>query len=119
MKKGIIVILGLLALTVLNIAPVSGMENSTTLSFSDLNLMAHSDVQIYNGSTLIGTWNTTSNGITLDPGAYLIVLKPNAVSRLSNPGLMFLDTVAFIETYWLQLFLILGIGVFVFRQANK
>ena len=114
--KRFIPVLCLLAMLIL---PASGYLNSTCISFSDLNLMAHRDIQIYNGSALIGTWNTTSNDICLDPGPYLIVLKPNAFNRLTNPVTMFQDGISFIETYWLQIFLILGIGVYVFRQANK
>jgi hypothetical protein len=112
-------IIPLLLLMALLTPSVSAFTNSTVLSISNLNLIGDSDVLIYNGSVLVGIWNTSSNDISLDPGAYLIVLKPNAVSRLSNPVLMFSDGVSFIETYWLQIFLILGIGIYVMRQANK
>jgi hypothetical protein len=104
-------------------APVTALfDNETVISFQDLNIMEHNDLEIYGLNTTSGVWdlkgvyNTTSPGVTFSPGSYQIIVKGSAISRLANPATMLEDGFAFLETYWLQIFIALGIIVFAIRK---
>jgi hypothetical protein len=85
-------------------APVSALTgNETTLSFSDLNWISHSDLEFYglypNGTwASIGIWNTTSTGLVLAPGVYSVVIHPTGILRLSNPVTFLTDGFMWIQT---------------------
>jgi hypothetical protein len=88
-------------------APV--LAANVTISFSDLNLISRQDLEIYGYNDTISQWellsihNTSSPGLGFEDGNYNIIIRPSAVSRLTNPVTMMLDAFTFIETYWLQI----------------
>ena len=102
------------------VIPALADDNTTVISFSDLDLMTHADVQIYaqNGTAweLAGTYNTTSTGLEFEPGNYMVVLKPSAVARLWNPVTFLTDAFGFLETYWLQILLAFSLIILAFRK---
>lgn len=55
------------------------------MSISRLGTGTMETVQIYEGTTLQGTWNTSSNGIELPEGDFLLVIKPAASTPLNDP----------------------------------
>jgi hypothetical protein len=87
--------------------PVAAMDNTTTVSISNLNIITGSDIEIY-GLDVNGTWsllqvaNTSTTGIVFQPGVYSMVFKPSAVARFSNLATLLPDMVSFFETYWVQ-----------------
>lgn len=103
-------------------------QNETTLCFSDLDLMAHSTLEIYGmndtadpnppngGWDLLSIQNTGTCGLTFTPGQYKIIVRPSSTSRLTNPSLMLTDAFAFLESYWLQLLLGFALIVMVIRR---
>lgn len=103
------------------LVPVSA-TNQTTISFNDLNLAEHNDLEIYglnettNDWSLLAIYNTTSDGLIFEPGNYQIVVKGTAVSRLFNPSTMLLDAFSFLETYWMQIILAFGIIAIILRK---
>ena len=93
---------------------------ATHMSFSDLNgLSPRQDVDIYfsaNG-THYGLYNTSSVDIDMPDEDFNIVMRPSAVSRLTNPSTFLSDGFAYIETNWLQIVLLLVVvGVFWKRR---
>lgn len=102
--------------------------NETTLCFSDLDLMAHSTLEIYGmndtadpnppngGWDLLSIQNTGTCGLTFTPGQYKIIVRPSSTSRLTNPTLMLTDAFAFLESYWLQILLGFALVVMIIRR---
>lgn len=71
-------------------APVLA-AGEVTLSFSNLNLITRDDIQIYGQDegtgnwSLLGTFNTSSEGIVLDGGNYMFVVKPKSTDLIRTP----------------------------------
>ncbi len=88
--------------------PVSAMDNTTTISISDLNIVTGSNIEIY-GLDINGTWsllevaNTSSTGIIFQPGVYSIVMKPSEVSRFSDIGSLGSDFLTWSQTNFITL----------------
>jgi hypothetical protein len=119
MKKVLIIVLMLGVLVFPH--PVAADANTTTISFSDLDLVSHSDIEIYGLNTttweLLAVYNTSSTGIAFAPGVCQIVVRPSEVKRFSQPDTLFADALSFFETYWLPIVAILGlIALFVGRR---
>lgn len=99
----IIVTVLALYLVVSSISPAVSAQNMT---ISNLDLVGKQAVMVYTANgTLVGTYNTSSNVVPLPTQDFLMVLKPNAVSRFSNPSLFLADIAGSLETYWLQIFM--------------
>jgi hypothetical protein len=102
MKQKTILILCLLALLIMPAA-----VSAQNMTISNLDLVSKQAVLVYSsGGVLLGSYNTSSNVISLPTSDFMIVLKPNAISRFSNPSLFLTDTVGALETYWVQVFMI-------------
>jgi len=73
----------LLALVIgLTITPTSAQN----MTISRLGFGSDETIQIYeNGTTLYGTWNTTTNGIELPDGDFNIVIKPVNTDPMADP----------------------------------
>ena len=57
------------------------------MTISRLGFGSDETVQIYaNGTTLYGTWNTTTNGIALPPEDFTLIVKPVSVDAFANPA---------------------------------
>lgn len=92
MKANIVFIAVLLCMAIA--VPCSAQN----MSISRLGAGSMETVQIYNGSTLEGTYNTSSNGIELPTGDFLLVIKPVTADPLSDPGQWMEDTLDWITT---------------------
>jgi hypothetical protein len=101
MKKEFIALFVLMVLILA--APVMAEDNLTHISFSDLNLITHQDIQVFGYNTTSNTWdlkgvfNTTSTGLQFEPGQYNLVIKPSAPARLFDPVLAFEDFAGFVQ----------------------
>ena len=90
------------------IPPASAGINTTDISITDLGLMTTQDIEIYGLNTtsatweLLGTFNTTSQGLQFEPGKYQMVFRPSAKDRFSNLATLFPDTLSWFQTYWIQ-----------------
>ena len=123
MRLKVFLVLVCLITTTLAVIPAVALSgNETLISFSDLGLMTHSDVEIYGLNSTPGTWellgvyNTSSPGLTFQPGTYQAVLRPSAVSRVTNPTTMLTDGLSFLETYWIQIFVVVGLIAILVRK---
>ena len=78
-------LIALVSVLMLLAIPASA-DNTTTISFRNMDPIAHENVQIFDyNASLLGTWNTTTSGIVLQPGAYIIQIQPTSQSILSDP----------------------------------
>ena len=114
-------LLVLLASTSLLVLSVSAVTYCGNVSFSNLGLSGDQDVLIYvvagANQTLLGQWNTSSPYVQVPCGDFNIVVRPSSVSRVTNPTLMLVDAFAWVETYWLQILVLLFLlGVFFWRR---
>lgn len=104
LKKWFLLILVLAALAI----PAAAQN----VSFSNLGLAGSQDVLLYTynattgSQTLLGTYNTSDSQVPIPDGDFNIVLKPSNTARYSDPLLMMTDGLGFIETYWVQLFVL-------------
>lgn len=74
----------LLALVILLTIMPAQAQNMT---ISRLGFGSDETIQIYaNGTTLYGTWNTTTNGISLPPEDFTLIVKPVSVDAFANPA---------------------------------
>jgi hypothetical protein len=82
-------------------------------TFSTLGQGGSEDILVYNYDVtnntqlLLGQWNTSSPAVPIPCGDFNIVVRPSAVSRFFNPGTMLADGFAFVETWWIQIGVIL------------
>lgn len=84
--------IALFAVMVLLIFPPAHAQNMT---ISRLGFGSDETIQIYgNGTTLYGTWNTTTNGIVLPDEDFTMVIKPVNVDTFADPA-GWLTSVAF------------------------
>lgn len=89
---------------------------ATHFSISDLNALSpRQDVEVYyaaNG-TLFGQYNTSSTNIDVPDEDFSLIMRPSAVSRLTDPSSFLSDAFDYMETYWLQIVLLLVVlGIF-------
>ncbi len=77
----LVTVLGLYLLVSLLFPAVSAQNMSVT----DLTLAQSQTVQIYSNGTLLGTYNTTTNGIVLPSVDFVLVVKPTTADIFSNP----------------------------------
>ncbi len=85
------------------------------VSFSNLGQIGDQDILIYTFNEtdgtqgLYGMWNTSSAYVPLPDDDFNIVVRPSAIARFVDPLLMMTDGLAFLETYWIQLFVLVFI----------
>lgn len=87
----------LLALVILlTIMPVQAQN----MTISRLGFGSDETIQIYgNGTTLYGTWNTTTNGIQLPEEDFTMVIKPVNVDTFADPaGWLSTEAFPFVQT---------------------
>jgi hypothetical protein len=112
MKKRVVSKLVIMALVIclcFLVMPVQAFDNRTTISFSDMDLIAHNDLLINQLNATTGAWelvataNTGTSYLIFEPGIYSIVVRPGTVSRFSNLGTLATDFLAWFETNWIVL----------------
>ena len=88
----------LIFIAVLTCMALIGVVFAQNMSISRLGTGTLETVQIYNGTTLEGTYNTSTNGIALPDGDFLLVIKPAASNPLADPGTWMSDMFSYIQT---------------------
>ncbi len=90
-----------------------------TVSFADPDSTTHKDLYLFNSSgTLIGTYNTTSAGITLPENneSVFFVFKPQYSNPLDDPGTFLNSTISWLQTNVLALIIIAALGGLLFKR---
>jgi hypothetical protein len=110
----------LIIFTVLISTLLIGLVSAQNMTVSDLGLSGPQTIQIYGSSgTLLGTYNTTSNGIPLPTDDFSLVLKPATTARyVDNPKNLLDDGINYILSYALPIFIILGLLVAAMALAG-
>lgn len=76
----------LIFLVVLLCLVMAGNVSAQNMSITDLGLLSQQTVQIYDyNGTLKGTYNTTTNDISLPYDDFTLVIKPTTADYLNNP----------------------------------
>ena len=88
----------LIFIAVLMCMALIGAVQAQNMSISRLGTGTLETVQIYNGTTLEGTYNTSTNGIALPDGDFLLIIKPVASNPLADPGTWMSDAFAYVQT---------------------
>lgn len=115
-----LLLLAVLTLLLLS-CPVGAVTYCGNVSFSNLGQSGREDLLFYAvdgaNQTLLGQWNTSSPYVQVPCGDFNIVVRPSALSRVANPELMLTDAFAWVETYWLQILVVLFLaGVLFWRR---
>ena len=114
MKKPFIIVLLLLASLVFSVATVSAVAYCGNVSFSTLGQSGAEDILIYTpvgaNQTLLGMYNTSSPYVLFPCGDVNVVVRPSAIGRLTNPVTMLTDGFSWVETYWLQILVVLALA---------
>ena len=90
-----------------------------TVSFADPDSTVHKDVYMYNSTgTLIGTYNTTSPGISLPENneSVFFVFKPQYSNPLDDPGTFLTSVIGFIQTNVLSLLILAMMAGLLFKR---
>lgn len=114
MKK--IALLTILLLLVLLVLPVNAATICGNMTFSTLGQGGAEDILIYTfdgtNQTLQGQYNTSSPDVPSYCGDTNVVIRPSAQSRFLNPETMLTDGFTFVETWWIQLGVIMMLIAF-------
>jgi len=96
----------LFLLAILIVIPAA--TTATTISFSDLTPITSQKLEIHNSSGgYIGTYNSTTTGIYLDPNeSYFVILIPDNTNLLEHPVDLLENIFAFVETNALAIIVI-------------
>jgi len=101
----------LLFILLLGLICCCGLATATADNFTitDLGgLTARQDILMYyTNGTFIDQYNTSSVGIDIPDSNFILVVKPTAIGRLANPTTFLTDGFDWLETYWLQICLLL------------
>ena len=67
---------------------VVGSVSAQNMTITDLGVVGRQTVQIYsgNGTILAGTYNTTTAGIALPSDDFVLLVKPDTTSVVSDPN---------------------------------
>lgn len=111
MKK-LLLLIALLCLLVV------GSVSALNMTITDLGIVGRQTVQIYsgNGSILAGTYNTTSAGILLPTDDFVLLVKPDTTSVISDPTALLNATFAVVQTNVIPIVIILFFIGLVFRR---
>lgn len=71
---------------------------AVNMTISEMGFSGPQTVQIYANGTLLGTYNTTANGIDLPDQDFILVLKPEASAYLRSPPNLLAAGFDFVET---------------------
>lgn len=95
------------------------VDFNKTMAYSDLGLTGSQDIQIWVGSTLVETGNSTAGYLYQPIGDFHVVTKPQLFNRwLSNPAYLLTDTVDYLGTFAVPLFVFIGFGAILIGLAN-
>ena len=95
-----------------------GVMAVQTVSFADPDATVHKDIFMFNANgSLLGTYNTTSNGIILpETGDVLFTLKPAYSNPLDDPATFLDNLIGWLETNALTLIIIAAMAGLLFKR---
>ena len=108
----------LLLLVALVCLLVVGSVTALNMSVTDLGIGGRQTIQIYsgNGSILAGTYNTSTTGILLPTTDFVLLVKPDTTSVMTDPLSLLGATFAFVNTNVIPIVVILFFIGLVFRR---
>ncbi len=90
--------------------------SAQNMSVTDLTLAQSQTVQIYSNGTLLGTYNTTTNGIVLPPVDFVLVVKPTTADIFSNPTGFLSYAFDFVEANAISIIILMFLVGMVWRR---
>lgn len=95
-----------------------GVMAVQTVSFADPDATVHKEIYMYNASgALLGTYNTTSNGIELPgTGDILFTIKPTYSNPLDDPATFLDNLIGWLESNALALIIIAAMGGLLLKR---
>jgi hypothetical protein len=110
----ICIVLVLFAVVVGFLAPPVSAQNMT---ITDLGIVGVQTVQIYgNNGTLLGTYNTTTNGISLPATDFVMLVKPDTTSIFADPLALLTEGFQYIQANVIPIVIILFFIGLVIRR---
>jgi len=97
---------------------VVGSVSAQNMSITDLGIASRQTVQIYsgNGSVLAGTYNTTTVGINLPLNDFVLLIKPDTTTVMTDPITLLGAAFAFVNTNVIPIIILLFFIGMVFRR---
>jgi hypothetical protein len=112
MKKRLVLLVMLLFCLV-----VIGTVSAQNMSITDMGILGSQTIQVYaNNGTLLGTYNTTTNGISLPTGDFVLLIKPKSSDAIQDPRAFLSAGFAFIETNAIPLVMLFFVVGFFWRK---
>lgn len=109
----------LIILTLLVLCALVGIGSAQNMSISDMGFAGPQTVQIYENGILLGTWNTSTNGIPLPVNDFTFVIKPELKNQLNDPALFLGSVFDFLKTNVIPIMVIIFlIGLFWLGRRN-
>lgn len=95
-----------------------GSVTAQNMSVTDLGIASPQTIQIYagNGSILAGTYNTSSTGISLPEDDFVLLIKPETITVMSDPLTLLGAAFSYIESNVIPIVIILFFIGLVFRR---
>jgi len=95
-----------------------GSVSAQNMTITDLGIVGRQTVQIYsgNGSILAGTYNTTTVGISLPTTDFVLLIKPDTTTVMTDPITLLGAAFAFVNTNVIPIIVILFFVGMVFRR---
>lgn len=95
-----------------------GSVSAQNMSVTDLGIASPQTIQIYsgNGTMLAGTYNTSTVGISLPNDDFVLLIKPETISVMSDPLTLLSAGFSYIETNIIPIVIILFFIGLVFRR---
>ena len=108
----------LLLLVALLCLLVVGSVSVQNMTITDLGIIGVQTVQIYsgNGTILAGTYNTSTAGIALPLDDFVLLVKPDTTTVMSDPLGLLTNGFAYIETNVIPIVIVLFFIGLVFRR---
>lgn len=96
----------ILLIAVICLLAVTAQVSALNMSISDMGYTGTQTVQIYANGTLLGTYNTSTNGIILPDVDFVLVVKPSVWNQDigSSVGNVFL----WLSQYWIAIVFVLA-----------
>lgn len=93
---------------------------AVNMTISEMGFSGPQTVQIYANGTLLGTYNTTANGIDLPDQDFILVIKPEASAYLRSPANLLDAGFAFVETNFVAiLFVFFLVSILWFGRCGR
>jgi hypothetical protein len=96
---------------------IVGSVSAQNMTITDLGIVGVQTVQLYNNNgSLLGTYNTTTNGIPLPDQDFVLLVKPDTTSVFSDPLALLTAGFSYISANVIPIIIILFFIGLVFRK---